>query len=150
MNPSASYAIDLTGEVCFPGGAAGGYGIIVSDNMFHYVLGLLNSKLVDFYLKKISTNFRGGWFAYDAKPLRRLPILSISSSDKVNLTKRDRIVELVTDILDSNKRFIEAKTDQEKVFIQRQIDGTDREIDKLVYELYGLTEDEIKIVEGEN
>jgi len=32
--------------------------------------------------------------------------------------------------------------------IQRQIDGTDREIDRLVYELYGLTKDEIAIVEG--
>jgi hypothetical protein len=32
--------------------------------------------------------------------------------------------------------------------IQRQIDATDREIDQLVYELYGLTEKEIKIVEN--
>jgi type II restriction/modification system DNA methylase subunit YeeA len=30
-----------------------------------------------------------------------------------------------------------------------EIQSTDREIDRLVYELYGLTEDEIKIVEGE-
>ena len=32
--------------------------------------------------------------------------------------------------------------------IQRQIDATDRQIDTLVYQLYGLTDDEIKIVEG--
>jgi hypothetical protein len=32
--------------------------------------------------------------------------------------------------------------------IQRQIDATDREIDRLVYELYVLTKDEIAIVEG--
>ena len=31
---------------------------------------------------------------------------------------------------------------------KRQIDATDRQIDKLVYELYGLTDEEIKIVEG--
>ncbi|MHB8846309.1 MAG: hypothetical protein ACYC7L_16365 [Nitrospirota bacterium] len=36
----------------------------------------------------------------------------------------------------------------EKTALQRQIDATDRQIDQLVYELYGLTEDEIKIVEG--
>jgi type II restriction/modification system DNA methylase subunit YeeA len=35
-----------------------------------------------------------------------------------------------------------------KTFLQNQIDATDRQIDQLVYELYGLTEDEIKIVEG--
>jgi len=33
--------------------------------------------------------------------------------------------------------------------LQRQIDATDRQIDRLVYELYGLTEEEIKIVEEE-
>jgi hypothetical protein len=47
----------------------------------------------------------------------------------------------------SHKRLPEAKTDHDKTVIQRQIAATDREIDRLVYELYGLTEEEIKIVE---
>jgi len=34
-----------------------------------------------------------------------------------------------------------------KDIIQRQIDATDREIDRLVYDLYGLTEEEMRIVE---
>jgi type II restriction/modification system DNA methylase subunit YeeA len=38
-------------------------------------------------------------------------------------------------------------TDHEKTVVKRQIDATDREIDALVYELYGLTDDEIRIVE---
>jgi hypothetical protein len=37
---------------------------------------------------------------------------------------------------------------QKGIRIQRQIDSTDRQIDKLVYELYNLTEEEISIVEG--
>ena len=41
-----------------------------------------------------------------------------------------------------------AKTEHEKTAISRQIQATDRQIDQLVYELYGLTEDEIRIVEG--
>ena len=48
-----------------------------------------------------------------------------------------------------HKQLPEAKTGQEQTLIQRQIDATDRQIDKLVYELYDLTEDEIKIVEGQ-
>ena len=40
-----------------------------------------------------------------------------------------------------------AKTPGERDGFQRQIDATDREIDQLVYELYGLTDDEIEIVE---
>jgi hypothetical protein len=41
-----------------------------------------------------------------------------------------------------------AKTPDAQARSQRQIDATDRHIDRLVYELYGLTEEEIKIVEG--
>lgn len=45
------------------------------------------------------------------------------------------------------KQLPEVKTSHEQTLIQRQIDGTGRQIDKLVYELYGLTEEEIRIVE---
>ncbi len=47
------------------------------------------------------------------------------------------------------RRLATAKTDHEKTALQRQIDATDKQIDKLVYELYGLTEEEIKVVEGQ-
>jgi hypothetical protein len=43
-----------------------------------------------------------------------------------------------------------AKTPREQEFLQRQIAATDRSIDALVYELYGLAEAEIRIVEGRN
>jgi len=41
-----------------------------------------------------------------------------------------------------------ARTAHDKTLIQRQIDATDKQIDAQVYEVYGLTEDEIRIVEG--
>ena len=40
-----------------------------------------------------------------------------------------------------------AKTPHDKNMLQRQIDATDKQIDRLVYELYGLTDEEIRIVE---
>ena len=40
------------------------------------------------------------------------------------------------------------KTDSDKKILQQKIDAIDKQIDRLVYELYGLTEDEIRIVEG--
>ena len=46
-----------------------------------------------------------------------------------------------------NHRF-SARTAPDKTAIERQIAATDKQIDALVYELYGLTEDEIRIVEG--
>jgi len=47
-----------------------------------------------------------------------------------------------------NQQLSSAKTAHEKTSTQRQIDATDAQIDKLVYELYELTPDEIKIVEA--
>jgi hypothetical protein len=51
-------------------------------------------------------------------------------------------------MLELKRRLTEAKTPHDKTVLQGQIDATDREIDRLVYELYGLTEKEIGIVEG--
>ncbi len=47
-----------------------------------------------------------------------------------------------------NKQLATCNTPTEKTLLQRQIDTTDRQIDALVYELYGLTDEEIKLVEG--
>ncbi len=57
------------------------------------------------------------------------------------------MVSLVERMLALHKQLAEAKTAHAKTNIQRQIDGTDSQIDKLVYELYDLSADEIKIVE---
>jgi hypothetical protein len=57
------------------------------------------------------------------------------------------MVELVETMLKLHKNLQAAKTNHEKSLIQRQIDVTDKQIDQLVYELYDLTEEEIRIVE---
>jgi hypothetical protein len=51
-------------------------------------------------------------------------------------------------MFDLQKKLPAARTPYDQESLQRQIDATDSEIDRLVYELYGLTEDEIRIVEG--
>ena len=58
----------------------------------------------------------------------------------------DKIVSLVTSMLDLHKKLTLARTDQEKTLLRRQIESTDQKIDKLVYELYGLTKEEREIV----
>lgn len=57
------------------------------------------------------------------------------------------MVALIRQMLELHKQLSSAKTEHDKTVIRRQIDATDRQIDQLVYELYGLTEAEIKIVE---
>jgi type II restriction/modification system DNA methylase subunit YeeA len=51
-------------------------------------------------------------------------------------------------MLKLHKDLPKARTAQEKEALQRMIVSTDRQIDELVYELYGLTKDEIRVVEG--
>ncbi|MDD5143648.1 hypothetical protein [Methanoregula sp.] len=75
-------------------------------------------------------------------------IHTINFSDPVDKARHDRMVSLVTQMLDLNKKLQDARVDHEKTLLQRQIEATDAAIDKLVYELYGLTEEEIGIVEG--
>jgi hypothetical protein len=59
------------------------------------------------------------------------------------------MVKLVEQMLLLKKKLPEAKTGHEQTLLKRQIDATDKQIDKLVYDLYELTEEEIKIVEGQ-
>ncbi len=62
----------------------------------------------------------------------------------------DTLISFVGKMLELKKKFHMAKLDTEKKMFKNQIDILDNQIDKLVYELYGLTEEEIAIVEGKN
>ncbi len=61
--------------------------------------------------------------------------------------KHNQIVTSVESMLSLHERLALANTAHDKAIVQRQIDATDRQIDRLVYELYGLTDEEIAIVE---
>jgi hypothetical protein len=60
------------------------------------------------------------------------------------------MVVLVETMLKPHKNLPKAKTPREQESVQRQIAATDKQIDALAYELYGLTEQETRILEGED
>ena len=143
----ASFALDEKGEYAF----TSGYGITLKPTTKEspkYVLGLLNSAVLDFYLKRVSTTMRGGFFRYFTQFIEQLPIRPINFNDPLDKAAHDRMVTLVDSMLTLHKRVASAKSEAQRGAIQRQIDATDAEIDRLVYALYGLTKDEIAIVEG--
>jgi TaqI-like C-terminal specificity domain len=144
----ASFSLDESGEVFFTGGVAGGYGIFVSPEYSReYILGLLNSKLLEWFIRQSATQMRGGYYSFESRFIRNLPIRTISISDPADKARHDRIVELVQQMLSLYKRLAETRAPHDKTIIQQQINHTDQQIGRLVYELYGLTEEEIKIVE---
>jgi hypothetical protein len=112
-----------------------------------YLLGVLNSKLISCFYKNLSSTYRGGYLRFIYQYLIQLPIRRMNFSSLSEKTFHDKLVDLVEQMLELNKRLSETKTDHEKDVFRYQIDNTDRQIDRLVYELYGLTEEEIRIVE---
>jgi hypothetical protein len=142
----ASFALDETGSYSF----TSGYAITLRKEVTEspkYVLGLLNAKPLDFFLKRVSTPLRGGFFRYFTQFIEQLPIRRIDFSEPSDKTRHDRMVSLVDQMLTLNRRLGTVKAPHDRTTLQAQIAATDRQIDNLVYELYALTADEIKIVE---
>lgn len=146
------YAFDDAGSYFTGGGNGPYYGVRwKTPNDPHsllYLSGLLNSRLLDSCLHRISTPFRGGYWSYGKRFIEHLPTRVIDFSDPADRTRHDKMVKLVESMLKLHEQLAAAKTAHNKILIQRQMDATDRQIDALVYELYGLTDDEIRFVEA--
>ncbi len=115
-----------------------------------YLLGILNSKVLNYFIRQIASTKQGGYF--ECKPMyaNQLPIKAINFDDPKDVARHDKMVKLVERMLKLHKDIKEASTPDAETRVQRQIEAADREIDNLVYELYGLSEEEIGIVEGSN
>lgn len=120
--------------------------ILPTDDL--YLLGLLNSKVCDFVLHRIASTKQGGFYEYKPMYVSQLPIRPIDFSDPADVQRHDQVVALVERMLSLHRQLAAAQTPAERSVLQRQVEATDREIDRLVYALYDLTPAEIQIVEG--
>jgi hypothetical protein len=132
---SASYTFDKSGfysndKTC----------IIQTDNL--YILGIINSKACDYFLKSIASTKQGGYFEYKPMYVSRLPI------PKVDKITHDEIVRLVDTMLALNKEKQQTTLPEKLEALQHRIQYTDAKINQLVYQLYGLTEAEIALIEN--
>jgi len=112
-----------------------------------FILGFLNSSLCNFAYSYINPERGEALAEVKKKHVEQLPIRVIDFSNSIDKARHDRMVELVETMLKLHKQLTAVKTSHEKTAIQRQIDTTDKQIDQLVYELYDLSEEEIRIVE---
>ncbi|ADU40282.1 Eco57I restriction endonuclease [Helicobacter pylori 35A] len=108
---------------------------ILTGEHLHYLLGMLHSKLITFAFK---TFYAGGGlgesgYRYKKAFIERLPIPKITPQNQ----------ELARKITDCAKQILEAKEKDPKANTQK----LEKEIDALVYQLYNLTDEEIKIIE---
>ncbi|MBM3292743.1 hypothetical protein FJY84_08715, partial [Candidatus Bathyarchaeota archaeon] len=122
------------------------YTVRIPDNNIdiRVLLGVLNSNLISFlYINQVTQAVKDDFPQVTIKDILSLPFPSAT----VITENTARMVKLVEQMLLLHKQLTKAKTPDEKTRFQRQIDTTDHQIDQLVYELYGLTEKEIQIIE---
>jgi hypothetical protein len=114
-----------------------------------YILGILNSRLLTFWFDYKFDKFQRAIFPqFKVRELATFPIRTINFDDSEDVARHDKMVALVEHMLELHKKLAAATVPADKELYQRQIEATDRQIDALVYELYGLAEEEIAIVES--
>ena len=194
VSKSNSFALDNAGSSYLCGGA-GVFGLVQNEFDNYFLLGVLNSSVVEYFLHTISTKKQGGYYSYLNSFLSQIPI-----PDKINpdlaiivkeiirmknetITIKSRFLERVKHNLKLEKntknleKFYEMGFDKflgeiskqgiqlslkqqdewedyfneykkELIILQIQIDDINKEINQMIYKLYGLTKEEIAIIEG--
>jgi type I restriction-modification system DNA methylase subunit len=113
-----------------------------------YLTGLLNCKLLAWFFPNVSAPFRGGWMSANRQFLSQLPFRAIDVSKPADKARHDKLVGLVDKMLVLMPKLRQAGSESERQTLQNAVTAAEQQIDALVYELYGLTEDEIRLVEA--
>ncbi len=121
---------------------------IPTDDLF--LLGLLNSELGQFYFTETCAGLedkRSTYLRFFTQYVSKFPVCQIDSRNHHSVSKQQDINDATRKMVSLHSQLYAARTPSDKTIVQRHIEETDQQIDELVYELYGLTEEEIKIVE---
>ena len=119
-----------------------------NEDQAKYLLGVLNSSLIAYYFRKTYNRQDKTFPEIRIYELRSLPIRTIDFLNPTEKSKHDKLVALVENMLELQKKHHDTRMEQDKELYERQIKVVGAQIDRLVYDLYGLTEEEIKVVEG--
>jgi hypothetical protein len=124
--------------------------VLIDDSLDpRFVLGVLNSRLISYlYVNTSSTATKDDFRQTTLAELRRLPIKTMDLSNAADKTRHDKLVSLVEQMLSAKRQFAGEHSEKDRNFYENKCAALDRQIDALVYELYGVTDDEIRIVEG--
>jgi type I restriction-modification system DNA methylase subunit len=115
-----------------------------------YFLGLLNSPILWYFLQNTGNVLRGGFFRFKTEYLKPFPIMLINFKNKTEVEQHDEIVKLVDRLLKLNEEKAETKLQTTVSQLESKIDYCESRINEIVYQLYGLSEEEIRIIEKTN
>ena len=127
------------------------YSVFLKDEINYdlkYILGVINSDLSQFYMKQLCfDNSSGAFIKARIFHYQQLPIKSINFENQKEKSFHDEIAKDVGQLLKLKEEIKEVKLQTKIHQLQSKIDYYEVKINEIVYQLYGLTEDEIKIVE---
>ncbi len=141
---------DLTDNFYFINVTTGGYGLTVDPSFgsMAYLCALLNNRALDFYLKRISTSFRGGYYAANKQYIERRPVRVLSPNNAHERRIHDDITESVTALQEAKKQVQLCRVSEDQRRWEREATMLRARVDVAVYAAYGLTDDDIAIVES--
>ncbi len=113
-----------------------------------YLLGILNSALCKFFFSTISSEIRGGFLRWKRQYVENIPIKKTDAKNKIEKNLYNEITSFVKSLLDLNKQKQTTTLSEKIEQLNQRIAYTDEKINKLVYELYGLSDEEVGIVGG--
>lgn len=116
-----------------------------SDSKF--LLAILHSTLINWFVYRFIYAKAIRTMHFDSPVSNKIPLRVIDFNNPADKAAHDKIVSLVEQMLEAKKQLQTARSDKDKEYYQNRCSAIDRQIDALIYELYGLTADEIKIVE---
>lgn len=111
-----------------------------------YILGILNSKLMRWYFPFISEPYRGCWWGANKQYLSNVPIRNIDFNNPDDINLYNETIKLVEKLLKLHENLVKVNIPSKKEMIQRQIDAADQQLNKRIYDLYGLNDKEIEIL----
>ena len=133
-------------NVCFTGGGNGPYyGVSLKggqDLSEHFIQGILNSKLIDLFVKNWSSVFRAGYYSYGKEYIENLPIVSLDLRNNSDKHFHDQIVKIVNELISLEQKLGDTKIPSKRKNIISQESVLKEELNETVYELYKLTENE--------
>lgn len=117
-----------------------------TDIDLKYLVAVLNSRVCHYWFEKKGKK-QGDALQIDKGPLLEVPVIRLSNGSPAQKRTRDQLLALVDEIRRVSALMDDATVPNEVENLARQITALDRQVDQLVYELYGLTDEEIRVVE---
>lgn len=127
------------------------YNVYLEDVRYDlkYILAIINSTLLKYYWLKTNYDEKETFPKVKKDAILSLPIRQINFDNKSQNEIYEKIIFSTAQMLKAKIDYANSAMQKDITFYENKCNALDRQIDRLVYELYGLTEEEIRIVEAE-